>query len=188
MEVRKMEEKKEATDMAGVVGRNICALLERRRSEEKSKSLEDRVADGITRFSGSMMFVYIHLIIYGLWVIINLGWIPFIPKFDPTFVILAMEASVEAIFLSTFVLITQNRMAALADKRADLDLHVSLLAEHEVTRLIQLVTAISKKMGVEEAHNPELDELARDVAPEKVLDTMEENQKRFSLREDSEKN
>jgi uncharacterized membrane protein len=184
MEVRKTEEKKEATGMAGVVERNIRALLERRRVEEKTKGFQDRVADGITRFSGSMMFVYIHLIIYGLWIIINLGWIPFIPKFDPTFVILAMEASVEAIFLSTFVLITQNRMAAMADKRADLDLQVSLLAEHEVTRLIQLVTAISKKMGVEEARNPELDELARDVAPEKVLDTMEENQKRFSFGED----
>lgn len=173
--------------MAGVVERNIRALLERRRSEEKSKGLEDRIADGITRFSGSMMFVYIHLVIYGLWIIINLGWIPFIRKFDPTFVILAMEASVEAIFLSTFVLITQNRMAALADKRADLDLQVSLLAEHEITRLIQLVTAMSKKMGVEAARNPELDELARDVAPERVLDTMEENQRRFSLEDDSEK-
>ena len=187
MELRKLEENEEAAGMAGVVERNIRALLERRRSEEKSKGLEDRIADGITRFSGSMMFVYIHLVIYGLWIIINLGWIPFIRKFDPTFVILAMEASVEAIFLSTFVLITQNRMAALADKRADLDLQVSLLAEHEITRLIQLVTAMSKKMGVEAARNPELDELARDVAPERVLDTMEENQRRFSLEDDSEK-
>jgi uncharacterized membrane protein len=173
------------TGMTQVVERNIRALLERRHVEEKTKGWQERVADAITRFTGSMTFVYIHLVIYGLWIVINLGWIPFVPKFDPTFVVLAMAASVEAIFLSTFVLISQNRMAALADKRADLDLQVSLLAEHEVTRLIQLVTEIGKKMGVEESHNPELDELARDVAPEKVLDTMEENQKRFNAEERS---
>lgn len=97
------------------------------------------------------------------------------PRFDPSFVVLAMVASVEAIFLSTFVLITQNRMAALADKRADLDLQVSLLSEHEVTRLITLVRAVAQRMGIEKSHDPELSELAKDVAPEKVLDRIEEN-------------
>jgi uncharacterized membrane protein len=87
--------------------------------------------------------------------------------------VLAMVASVEAIFLSTFVLISQNRMAALADKRADLDLQVSLLAEHEVTRLITLVAAMAERMGIDQAHDPELSELARDVKPEKVIETME---------------
>jgi uncharacterized membrane protein len=62
-----------------------------------------------------------------------------------------MIASVEAIFLSTFVLISQNRMAALADKRADLDLQISLLAEHEISRIIALVTSIAERMGIEEA-------------------------------------
>jgi uncharacterized membrane protein len=65
----------------------------------------------------------------------NLGLVPGVPAWDSSFVALAMLASVEAIFLSTFVLISQNRMAAAADKRADLDLQISLLAEHEVTRL-----------------------------------------------------
>src|SRR5216110_2385367 len=136
--------------LARIVDRNIHALIDRRRHEEDNRKLEDRVADAITRFTGSMVFVYLHLVIFGLWILINLGWIPFIPKFDPSFVVLAMVASVEAIFLSTFVLITQNRMAALADKRADLDLQISLLAEHEITRLITLVTAISKKLEIEQ--------------------------------------
>ncbi len=86
-----------------------------------------------------------------------------------------MAASVEAIFLSTFVLITQNRMAALADQRADLDLQISLLAEHEVTRLITLVRAIADLMGIEESRDPELSEIAKDVQPEKVLDRIEES-------------
>jgi uncharacterized membrane protein len=120
-----------------------------------------------------MRFVYIHLVVFGAWILINLGWLPVIPRFDPSFVVLAMVASVEAIFLSTFVLISQNRMSALADKRADLDLQVSLLAEHEITRLITLVTAMAERMGLDEAHDPELSELSRDVKPEKVMETME---------------
>jgi uncharacterized membrane protein len=167
---------REAGDMADVVERNIQALLSRRNQEEKTKGVQDRIADAISRFAGSMTFVYIHLIGFGVWIIINLGWTP-LPTFDPTFVVLAMFASVEAIFLSTFVLITQNRMAAQADRRADLDLHISLLAEHEVTRLISLVTAIAERMGIEPASDhPELAELEKDVDPEKVLEKIEETE------------
>src|SRR5689334_7565803 len=161
--------------LAQVVERNIRALLLRRQKEEGSRTWQERAADRITRFTGSMTFVYMHLLLFGGWIAVNLGWIPGLPRFDRSFVVLAMVASVEAIFLSTFVLITQNRMAAMADKRADLDLQISLLAEHEVTRLITLVTGIAERMGIEESHNPELNELAKDVQPEKVLDRIEQN-------------
>lgn len=168
--------KQETTNMAGVVERNIQALISRRNQEEKTKSLQERIADAISRFAGSMTFVYIHLIVFGLWIVVNVGWTP-LPAFDPTFVILAMFASVEAIFLSTFVLITQNRMAAQADRRADLDLHISLLAEHEVTRLITLVSAIAGRMGIETTFNhPDLAELEKDVHPEKVLEKIEQTE------------
>jgi uncharacterized membrane protein len=170
------------TVFSGVVERNIHALLERQHKEAQTRGVQDRLADSITRFTGSMRFVYVHLILYGLWIVINLGWLPLRP-FDPSFVILAMAASVEAIFLSTFVLISQNRMAALADKRADLDLQVSLLAEHEVTRLITLVTAIAERMGIEEARDAELSELAQDVEPEAVLDYIEESEQQFVEKE-----
>jgi uncharacterized membrane protein len=90
-----------------------------------------------------------------------------------------MEASVEAIFLSTFILITQNRIMAQAEERADLNLQISLLAEHEVTRLITLVTEIARRMDVEASKNPELEELSQDVAPEKVLQSIEEQEKAF---------
>ncbi|HET7231944.1 MAG TPA: DUF1003 domain-containing protein [Longimicrobium sp.] len=164
--------------MAGVVERNIRALLARQQMEEMAKRPADRLADRITRFTGSMRFVYIHLALFGAWIALNLGLTPLRP-FDPSFVVLAMVASVEAIFLSTFVLISQNRMQALADKRADLDLQVSLLAEHEITQLIALVTQMARQMGIEEAADPELDELAQDVAPEKVLDEMEAHARDF---------
>jgi uncharacterized membrane protein len=165
------------TSMAKVVDRNIRALLEHRQEQQVSRSREERIADAITAFAGSMRFVYIHLLVFGLWILINLGWLPVVPRFDPSFVVLAMVASVEAIFLSTFVLISQNRMAALADKRADLDLQVSLLTEHEITRLITLVTAIAERMELEAAQNPELAELSRDVQPEKVMEKMEAHER-----------
>jgi uncharacterized membrane protein len=166
-------------EMVGVVDRNIVAILQRRRDEEQRKGAQDRIADRVTRFTGSMLFVYLHLTLFGAWIVINAGWTP-IPPWDRSFVVLAMIASVEAIFLSTFVLISQNRMQALADKRADLDLQVSLLSEHEITQLITLVTEIARKLELDAARDPELRELAQDVAPEKVLDHMEEHERRMA--------
>ena len=172
----------DAANLAHVVERNIQALIARRQSEVKQQSLQEKIARKISDFTGSMLFVYIHLIIFTLWIAINIGWLP-LPRFDPSLVILAMAASVEAIFLSTFVLITQNRMAALADKRADLDLQIGLLAEHEITRLISLVTAIAEKVGVDTSDDAELHELAKDVYPEKVLDTIEKTAEEFVVDE-----
>jgi uncharacterized membrane protein len=157
---------------ARIVERNISALLGRRKDEDAAKSGEERVADRVTRFTGSMFFVYLHLALFSVWIIWNLGWLG-LKAFDPSFVVLAMFASVEAIFLSTFVLISQNRMNIQADKRAELDLQVSLLSEHEITKLITLVAAMAKKMGLEEATDNEIEELQKDVHPEKVLDVME---------------
>lgn len=159
--------------LASTLERNIAALAERRRAEEGKARLEDRVAGAITRFAGSMWFVYLHAAGVAGWIAINAGLTPLAP-FDPTFVILATIASVEAIFISTFILIAQNRAAEAADRRADLDLQISLLSEHEVTQLIRLVSRIADKLGIEEARNPDLEESRRTVAPEAVLERIEE--------------
>jgi len=153
--------------------RNIQALENRRHKEAAAATREERIAQIITRFTGSMTFVYIHLVCYGAWIMANLGLVPGVPRFDPSFVVLAMEASVEAIFLSTFVLISQNRMAAAADKRADLDLQISLLTEHELTKLSELMVAIAERLDIKAGANPELQEVQQDVAPEAVLDEIE---------------
>lgn len=157
--------------------RNIEALAERREREAASATREERIAQTITNFTGSMGFVYFHLALYGAWILANLGIMPGIPKFDPSFVILATEASVEAIFLSTFVLISQNRTSAASDKRADLDLQINLLAEHELTKMAQVVAAIADHLGIAAASDPEIVEIERDVAPEAVLDAIEGREK-----------
>ena len=154
--------------------RNIEALRQRQQAVEASATFEERLASAITRFSGSMRFVYVHLVIYGTWIVLNLGWVPGSQPWDPTFVVLAMIASVEAIFLSTFILITQNRMSAAADRRAELDLQVSLLAEAEITKLVELVSEMADRMGVAGARHAELDEMKQRVVPEAVLAAIEE--------------
>ena len=162
---------------AAVMARNIEAMKERRAVEAQTLTKGEKLARAITRFTGSMPFVYLHLAIVALWVGVNLGWLPVAPRFDPTFVILATVASVEAIFLSTFVLISQNRAAAAADRQAELELQINLLAEHEITRIVQLTTAIAKQLGIEAADDPELEELKEDVAPEAVLNELSREEK-----------
>lgn len=156
--------------------RNIEALRKRREQEEANASAEERIAAVITRFTGSMRFVYVHALLYGAWIILNSGIAGEGLVWDPSYVMLAMVASVEAIFLSTFILISQNRMAATAERRAELDLQVSLLAEHEITKLVQLVSEMAERLDVGRETRSEMEELKRTVAPEAVLDEIERNE------------
>ena len=156
------------------LSRNIEVLRRRREEEDASANAQERLARAITRFSGSMRFVYVHLLLYGGWIVANLGAVPHLKPWDPSFVILAMIASVEAIFLSTFILITQNRMASAADRRAELDLQVSLLAEAEITKLVELVSEIAARMEVPQADQEEVREMKQLVQPEIVLDAIQD--------------
>ncbi len=160
--------------LGSVLARNLRMMEERRGREEAAASFEERIADAITRFTGSMRFVYLHVVLFGGWILVNLGAVPGVPKFDPSFVILAMAASVEAIFLSTFILISQNRMTATAQKRAELDLQINLLTEHEVTKLVALLSSVADRLGVKSEVDGEVGELKEDVAPDAVLDEIEE--------------
>jgi uncharacterized membrane protein len=167
--------------LSSALQRNIATLERRRAQEAGQATAEERVAEAITSFTGSMRFVYVHLALYGGWITLNLGILPGLPRFDPTFVVLAMVASVEAIFLSTFVLISQNRMAAAANKRADLDLQISLLTEHELTKLAAIVSALADRRDVKVVPDPEVEEIKQDVSPEAVLDEIESHQQTRSV-------
>ena len=159
---------------------NIGALAARRAAEARDAPLADRIAGGITRLTGSMRFVVLHLLLFGGWIAVNLGWVPGVSRFDPSFVQLAMVASVEAIFLSTFVLIAQNRMQRAADRRADLDLHINLLAEHELSRIGELLTRMAARMDVD-AEALAFDEIRQLIHPERVLDAIDQAHAREGL-------
>ena len=162
--------------LSSVLARNMERMEERRARAASEANLSEKISDRITRFAGSMTFVAVHALAYGLWLAVNLGAVPGVKPFDPSFVVLAMEASVEAIFLSTFVLISQNRMMGAASRQSDLDLQINLLAEHELTRLVKLVDAMATKMGVDGMDREELSEIEQDVSPEAVLDGLEGTQ------------
>lgn len=87
---------------------------------------EDRVADSITAFSGSMLFVYVHIVWFTAWIVLNVT----ILRFDPfPFGLLTLIVSLEAIFLSTFVLLSQNREASRSDLRSEIDFETNVLSE-----------------------------------------------------------
>ena len=159
--------------LSSVLARNMARMDERRARDAAAASLSEKISDRITRFAGSMTFVAVHAVAYGAWLAVNLDVVPGVRPFDPSFVVLAMEASVEAIFLSTFVLISQNRMMSAAARQSDLDLQINLLAEHELTRMVKLVDAMATKMGVDVVDREELLEIEEDVSPEAVLDGLD---------------
>src|SRR5262249_11114824 len=155
--------------LADALERNICTLIELRREADSHKGTQERMADAITTFSGSMTFVYLHAVLFAVWILWNTGTLH-LKVVDPfPFNFLTMVVSLEAIFLSTFVMVSQNRMQDQADERADLDLQINMLSEYEITRMLRLIDAMAEKMGIEEADDPELDELKTDVMPETVL-------------------
>ena len=156
-----------------IVQRNIRAVAELAADQQKAKSIEDRVAMAVSRFAGSMNFVYVHALIFGLWTAANMGLFPGIQNFDHNLNALNTIATLEAIFLATFVLIAQNRMTANEEVRNHLDVQVSLLAEHETTHILRLVTAIGEKMGISGVDDPEIMELLRNVEAQEIIDQIE---------------
>lgn len=167
------------TTVAPVVERNIRTLLAERTKEEARLGWQEKLGAGISRFTGSLSFVALHVVLFGLWITINLGAIPAVPRFDATLVKLAVAVSIEAIFLSTFILMTQHRMMVQAERRAHLHLQISLLAEHEITRLMTVTREMATHMGIEVPHEPEFQELEQDLAPEEVLQRMDEHERKL---------
>ncbi|HEY0077822.1 MAG TPA: DUF1003 domain-containing protein [Pyrinomonadaceae bacterium] len=164
-----------------LIRKNISAINEAQRSEAQMRSPTDRIADRITAFSGSMLFVLLHIVWFGVWVLLNVGLIhiPQVSEFDPfPFGLLTMIVSLEAIFLSTFVLISQNRMAKLAEQRAELDLHVNLLAEQKATKALEMLDQITSQLSTISRFNfkddPEVAALKVSPEPQEVLGAIKE--------------
>jgi uncharacterized membrane protein len=158
--------------LCDVIERNIIKLTDLRRKADKKRGLQGKAADLITDFSGSMAFVYIHVAWFGFWILANSGWFG-LPKFDPfPYGLLTLVVSLEAIFLSAFVLISQNRLSDEADQRANLDLQIGLLTEHEMTKVLRMLDEIRDHLGMH-TQDRELQELKKNVRPEDVLAEIE---------------
>jgi uncharacterized membrane protein len=131
---------------------NKETIVARNANEElkKQKNLGDRIADELTRFAGSMTFVYVHTLWFGLWIIVNLGALGLALAFDKyPFGLLTLIVSLEAIFLSTFVMISQNRQAKAAEVRSELDYQTNVKAEKEIQLIMTALDRIASKQGVD---------------------------------------
>jgi uncharacterized membrane protein len=151
---------------------NINTVVELEETALKERTLADKVSDAIANFVGSISFVLIHVVWFGAWVGLNAGlW-----RFDPyPFSLLCMLVSLEGVLLSTFVLIKQNRMSQRADQRSHLDLQVNMLAEKEITKVLQLQRLICRKLEIPEADiDAEVVELSNVTAIDNLAHCLEE--------------
>jgi len=151
---------------------NIVELLEQHRNSLRNDSLPERAIDRAASLLATVGSVYLHLFVFGVGILLASGVVR-LPGVKLNLDILALIAGVEAIFVTTFVLIAQRRMQELGDMRANLTLHISLLEERETTRLIHLVTRIAEKHGIKVEDDEELAELMKEVKPEDVLDEID---------------
>ncbi len=158
-----------ARSVAPAIERNISAMVAARQDVERSRGIGARMANAITGFAGSLAFLALHVIWFGGWILWNVS-LSNAKAFDPfPFGMLTTIVSLEAIFLSAFVLMSQKRDARIADQRADLDVQINLLAEHEITRLLRLADAIASRLGVDTTEITDLQDLKQDVQPDAVL-------------------
>ncbi|HET7145253.1 MAG TPA: DUF1003 domain-containing protein [Anaerolineales bacterium] len=162
-------QEKDNPALSKVIERNIRTIIHLRTKAARERSLQGRIADTVTSFSGRMIFVYVHIFWFGIWILLNTGRFG-MSAFDPfPYGLLTMVVSLEAIFLSTFVLISQNRIGEETERRADLDLHIGLLTEHELTRVLQMLDAVQDKLGIVDHANSDLADLEMETKPEDVL-------------------
>jgi len=144
---------------------NVRAIKEWEQSALHGRSRAERVSEWVTSTAGRGHVLFAHLVWFVVWAAINRGLVPGVRAFDPfPFPLLTTMVSLEAIFLALFVLSSQNRLATQADKRAHLDLQIDLLAEREMTAVLQLLQDIAGRLGVKHAvGGPRIEELARET-------------------------
>lgn len=145
----------------------ITPKIERRRQFFKSfeaKSLRNRpplvkFADDLTSWTGTPTFLLLNTYLFFVWITLNIRLIPGLIPFDPfPFGLLTMLVSLEAIFLSIFVLISQNRSAYISTIRDEVHLQINMQSEREVTKILQILGEMRKKLGITQ-EDPELHQM-----------------------------
>ena len=140
-----------ATDESGLP-LNVQRVAKLEEEQLRARSISERIAAAVTRAAGTATFAIAHLVWFTVWIVVNSTWARGIERFDPfdpfPFNLLTMLVSLEAIFLSIWILISQNQMTRQADRRAHLDLQINLLAEQESTATLRIVHDIAEHLGI----------------------------------------
>jgi uncharacterized membrane protein len=152
--------------------RNVREIHRLECAAQRHRSWTDAFADRIARFGGSPSFLWIHVAWFGAWLAFN-TW-PSTHHFDPfPFTFLTLVVSLEAIFLATFILISQNHAARISERRNQLDLQINLLTEQENTKMLQLLNRIADKLGVEVSDPASLRALEEATRPDRLVEQIE---------------
>jgi uncharacterized membrane protein len=150
--------------------RNVSLIAQLDDAAKAKRSFTDRVVDQITGFCGRMAFVWVHVVWFSIWITLNLTHKV---SFDPyPFNLLTLTVSLEAIFLSTFILISQNRQGRLSERRSHLDLQINLLSEQENTKMLTMLVAIQKHLGIHDKQ-PDTKILLESTEPQKMVEQIE---------------
>lgn len=140
----------------------------------RARSYADQIADAITRRAGSGTAIVLHVVWFAVWIIANVPQLSGLSAFDPyPFSLLTTIVSLEAIFLSLFVLVSQNRMSRQADQRAELDLQVNLLAEKEATMILRILHDISSHLGAKSVSSKEVEDLLKETRVDELYRKLE---------------
>jgi uncharacterized membrane protein len=151
---------------------NVEKVSQLEESARQQRTSTDRIAEAIASFCGSMTFVWVHVVWFGGWILLNL--IPGLRHVDPfPFTFLTLIVSLEAIFLSTFILISQNLETRLSERRSHLDLQLNMLSEQENTKMIAILVSIAEKVGADLSRDPHLEALSEDTVPERLVEQIE---------------
>jgi uncharacterized membrane protein len=156
-----------------VTRKNVRAMRQLEEAAMARRTGADRVAAAIAHFCGRMTFVWIHVVIFAAW--IGYNTLPWFHAFDPyPFTFLTLVVSLEAIFLSTFILISQNYDMRVAERRNQLDLQINLLAEQENTKTLQMLERIAKKVGAHVGDDPQVRALEQATRPDTLVQQIDE--------------
>jgi uncharacterized membrane protein len=129
--------------------------------ESLERTVSERIAEWIATFTGSMFFVWLHVVWFALWIVFNIPWLGLQPLDPFPFTFLTMIVSLEAIFLSAFILISENRQGRLADRRSRVNLQVDMISEREITKVMELVVDIHAHLGIQRAVDLELNDMQK---------------------------
>jgi uncharacterized membrane protein len=144
----------------------------------RARSWPTRTADTLTSWSSTPFFLFLNIFLFAIWIGLNTGWIPGIEPFDPfPYGLLTMAVSLEAIMLSIFVLISQNRAAQIATLREELHLRINLIAEQEITKTLKILAHMRKKMGIR-SEDAELEKMIEDIDTSDLEESINEQLER----------
>jgi uncharacterized membrane protein len=155
---------------------NVRTISRLEREALRNRSSAERFSDALTKAVGSLTSIALHAGWFATWIAVNIGLIPRLPPFDPfPFGILTLIVSTEGVLLALIILISQNRMIRQADRRAHLDLQISLLAEQESTLTLHTLLRIARHLGLpEDASEAQAKELVRQTDVAGMMHTLNE--------------